>query len=146
MDLPAKAICDLDYAFNGAIRDGYIQGNDPDVVALKGILQTLSQAGSIVLNPNTGLPKNSNIVSAAGAFELLANEPNAIPHIESVHNRMKSQGIWLWKRGAIEAHIGTTSKDESAWAQFKSAVIQNGLSSTCPDYQSVLDLIEWIRN
>ncbi|MGU5816601.1 ATP-dependent nuclease [Aeromonas hydrophila] len=146
MDLPAKAICDLDYAFNGAIRDGYIQGNDPDITALKGILQTLSNAGSIILNPNTGLPKNSGVISAAGAFELLANETNAISHIESIHNRMKIQGIWLWKKGAIEAHIGTTSKDESAWAQFKSDVTQNGLLSTCPDYQGILDLIEWIRN
>lgn len=145
MDLPAKAICDLDYSFNGAIKHGYTSETDPEIVALKAILQTLATAGRISINTNTGLPKKSNTVSAAQAFEILANETSAIPHIESLHNRMKLQGIWLWKKGAIEAHIGTTSKDESAWAQFKHDVNQNGLT-VCSDHQSILDLIEWLQN
>lgn len=146
MDLPTKAICDLDYSLTGAIRDGFIVTTDTDVVALKAILQTLCSSQRITLNINTGLPQNSNITSAAGAFEILANEQDAIPHIDSLHNKMKIQGLWLWKKGAIEAHIGTRSKDEAAWAKFKTDVTQNGLLATCHDHQSILDLIEWIRN
>ena len=59
---------------------------------------------------------------------------------------MKAQNIWVWKKGAIEAHIGTQNKTESAWAQFKSDVMTNGLARTCADHQSLLDLVEWLRS
>lgn len=143
MDLPSKAIADLDYGLGGAVRDGFLESTDEDVLALKAVLQSLEQRGTITLNGN-GLPKNG-AATAARAFELLAGEAAAIPHIESIHNKMKLQGVWLWKKGAIEAHIGTQSKDERAWAIFKSQVITDGLQATCPEYQCVEDLISWVR-
>ena len=144
MDLPAKAICDLDYGLTGAIRDNFVQGSDPDVIAIKTRLANIAQGNNITLNGN-GLPRNSNAFTAAQAFEILAKDSQAKPHILSLHNSLKSQGICLWTLGAIEAHIGTQSKDESAWAQFKSDVNQHGLSAVCPDHQNVIDLIDWIR-
>jgi predicted ATP-dependent endonuclease of OLD family len=144
MDLPSKAIADLDYGLGGAVRDGFLAATDPDVIALKSILQALEQQGKVTLNGN-GLP-TKGIVTAAKAFESLADEVTAMPHIENLHNKMKLQGIWLWKKGAIEAHIGTTSKDEREWARFKRDVNLNGLQATCPEYQCVNDLIAWIRN
>lgn len=59
---------------------------------------------------------------------------------------MKSQKIWIWKKGAIEAHLGIESKNESAWALFKTNIKNNGLSNTCSDYQSIVDLIDWLRS
>ena len=145
MDLPSKAICDLDYCFTGAVRDGFLLSTDQDLLSLKALLQNLVQSHGVTLNGN-GLPKNSNTITAAGAFEVLANVQAAIPLIESLHTKMKAQNIWVWKKGAIEAHIGTPNKTESAWAQFKSDVMTNGLSHTCSDPQSLLDLVEWLRN
>lgn len=145
MDLPSKAICDLDYCFTGAVRDGFLLSTDQDLLNLKAILSNLVQSHGVTLNGN-GLPKNNNTITAAGAFEVLANDQAAIPSIESLHTKMKDQNIWVWKKGAIEAHIGTPNKTESAWAQFKSDVMTNGLSQTCSDYQSLLDLVEWLRN
>lgn len=145
MDLPAKAICDLDYGLTGAIRDGFVGATSPEVVAIKSRLAQIAPANNIALN-GIGLPKNSNHCTAAQAFEILANDAVAKPEIQSLHRVLKAQGIWLWTLGAIEAHIGTQSKDESAWAQFKSDVNQNGLAASCPDHQSILDLVEWIRN
>lgn len=144
MDLPAKAIADLDYGLSGAVRDGFIASNDIDLAQLKIILQNLEYKESIALNGN-GLPKNG-MVTAAQAFEILASDSTAAIHIENLHNRMKRQGIWLWKKGAIEAHIGTTSKDERAWAKFKSDVTSNGLEAICREYRSILDLIKWLRS
>jgi putative ATP-dependent endonuclease of OLD family len=144
MDLPSKAIADLDYGLGGAVRDGFLDVTDPDVIALKSIFQTFEQQSKVKLNGN-GLPQNG-VVTAAAAFELLASEATAIPHIENLHNKMKIKGIWLWKKGAIEAHIGTTSKDEREWARFKRAVNLNGLQAICTEYQSVVDLVAWIRN
>ncbi|MGZ8892175.1 MAG: ATP-dependent nuclease, partial [Halobacteriota archaeon] len=111
---------------------------------LKSIFQTFEQQSKVKLNGN-GLPQNG-VVTAAAAFELLASEATAIPHIENLHNKMKIKGIWLWKKGAIEAHIGTTSKDERAWARFKRDVNLSGLQAICTEYQSVVDLVAWIRN
>ncbi|MFB8830660.1 ATP-dependent endonuclease [Azotobacter sp. CWF10] len=145
MDLPAKAICDLDYGLSGAIRDGFVLDTAPEVVAIKAILQRIASQHNISLNA-VGLPRNSSHCTAAQAFEILAAEPQAIPHILTLHGNLKAMGVWLWTKGAIEAHIGTQNKDERAWAQFKSDVAANGLAATCPDYQSILDLIEWIRS
>lgn len=144
MDLPSKAIADLDYGLGGAVRDGFLTATDSDLIALKSIFQALAQQGKVTLNGN-GLP-TKGVVTAAEAFELLAVETTAMPHIENLHIKMKLQGIWLWKKGAIEAHIGTTSKDEREWARFKRDVNLNGLQATCPEYQCVNDLIAWIRN
>lgn len=145
MDLPSKAICDLDYCFTGAVRDGFLLSTDQDLLSLKALLPNLCQSHGVTLNGN-GLPKNNNTITAAEAFEVLANDQAAIPLIESLHTKMKAQHIWVWKKGAIEAHIGTPNKTESAWAQFKSDVMTNGLSQTCSDHQSLLDLVEWLRN
>lgn len=145
MDLPSKAICDLDYCFTGAVRDGFLSSADQDLLNLKTLLQTLQQSHGVTLNGN-GLPKNNNTITAAGAFEILASLQDAIPLIDSLHIKMKNQNIWIWKKGAIEAHLGIGSKDESAWAKFKHDIGVSGLSTVCADYQSILDLIHWIRN
>ncbi len=143
MDLPAKAIVDLDYAFTRAINDGLLQETDPDINALKAILQRLEQQGQITLHTN-GLPKKG-IVKASKAFEILANEQDSLIHIENLHNRLKDQGVWIWTKGAIEAHIGTANKDELAWAQFKNTVEVNGLQATCPEYQTLIQLVGWLK-
>lgn len=56
MDLPAKAICDLDYGLTGAIRDGFILGQSHDVVAIKNRLNQIAAVNNITLNGN-GLPR-----------------------------------------------------------------------------------------
>lgn len=145
MDLPSKAICDLDYCFTGAVRDGFLLSTDQDLLNLKILLQGLPQSNGVTLNGN-GLPKTNNIITAAKAFEVLASLQAAVPFIDSLHRKMQAQNIWVWKKGAIEAHLGIASKDESAWAKFKQDIGVSGLSSVCADYQSVIDLIGWIRN
>jgi putative ATP-dependent endonuclease of OLD family len=145
MDLPSKAVCDLDYCFTGAIIHGFISDSDQDLIDLKAMLPSLEHSHNVSLNGN-GLPKNNNTITAAGAFEVLASQQAAIPLIDALHIKMKAQNIWVWKKGAIEAHIGTASKNERAWAQFKHDVLANGLAQTCSDHQSLLDLVEWLRN
>ena len=144
MDLPSKAIADLDYGLGGAIRDGFLATDDNDVLVLKRIFQQLEQQDLITLN-GIGLPKNGT-VTASRAFEILADDATAIPHIENIHNKMKQQGVWLWKKGAIEAHLGTQGKDERAWARFKNQVNTDGIQATCLEYQCVEALISWLRS
>lgn len=43
MDLPTKAICDLDYCFNGAITHSFLTPNDNDIANLKEIFKISRQ-------------------------------------------------------------------------------------------------------
>lgn len=145
MDLPAKAIVDLDYAFTGAVRDGFLGASDTDIQSLRSILQTLAQNNKITLNPSSGLPQKG-IVKPAKAFEILASDQKAFPYIDNLHSKLRQNGIWVWKKGAIEAHIGTAGKNELAWSQFKANVQANGIQATCSDHQSIQDLVAWLRS
>lgn len=142
MDVPCKAIVDLDYALTGAISHGFVASTNTAVVELMRILQRLERAGTITLNPTTGLPKRG-VVRASQAFVLLAAEADSVLPIETLHNVLLAQSIWLWKRGAVETHLGLTAKDERAWARFQSQVELQGLCTICPDHQAIEDMLTW---
>lgn len=143
MDIPALAIVDLDYAFRGAIGNGFINAQDEAMVELLAMLSQMEIDGVCALNGGLPTGKNSP-VSAARAFELLAAKPEALPHITTLHETLLANNIWLWKGGAIEAHLGLLDKSESAWAAFKIASETNGIEATCLDFASVRDLSQWI--
>lgn len=145
MDIPATAIVDLDYAFRGAVKNGYIQEHDVSLVELKNILARLASSGACTLAVD-GLPtgKNSS-VSAEEAFCLLAQEADAQQYIQNLHDQLKAQNIWLWTKGAIESHLNLHGKNEAAWAQFKMDVEAQGLPACCHDFNSIDNLVTWIR-
>ncbi|OYY73498.1 MAG: OLD family endonuclease [Gammaproteobacteria bacterium 28-57-27] len=143
MDVPCKAIVDLDYALTGGVTHGFINANDPNVLSLKQILQRLENVGAITLNAATGLPKNG-VVRASEAFALLAAEPDATDPINNIHENFRAQNIWLWKRGAIETHLGINGKNEREWARFQTQLETLGLRSICPDHNAIEEMVNWI--
>lgn len=143
MDIPALAIVDLDYAFRGAVRNGFIQPQEDAMVQLLAILRQMESDGICALNNN--LPTSSNSpVSAAEAFELLARKPEAEQHIRTLHQILLNNNIWLWTRGAIEAHIGLQDKSEASWANFKANAEEHGMEAACADLESLNGLHQWI--
>jgi putative ATP-dependent endonuclease of OLD family len=142
MDLPAKAICDLDF-ITKAVKNGYLLQTDPDIAAIKGIFQQISGVHKMNLT-SQHWPQNTPTISASQCFEKLACEPSAIPHIRNIHDTLKLQGIWLWKLGAIEVYLGITGKDEAHWAQFKTDAKANGITNVCANYQELEDFINWL--
>ncbi|MEZ9744148.1 ATP-dependent endonuclease [Vibrio splendidus] len=142
MDIPTKAICDLDF-ITKAVKNGYLLQNNADIAAIKVIFQQIAPTYEMNLTSHHW-PQNSPTMSAARCFEILAGEPSAIPHIQSIHDELKLQGIWLWKLGAIEVYLGLTSKDEAHWAQFKTDVQTDGINTVCPNYQGLEELISWL--
>lgn len=141
MDLPSKAIVDLDYAFKGGRVHGFVPEGNTDVAAIKQILARLSAANRITLD-QTGLPVNG-VVKAAEAYAILAQEPDAAPHIDALHNLLLGQEIWLWKKGSIEDHLGLPSKNERAWAHFQTELDHFGIQASCPEPQSLRDMVAW---
>lgn len=142
MDLPAKAIVDLDYALTGAIAHGFVDQNDGDVVALLSILARMASQGRITLS-EAGRPQRG-VVPAHEAFAMLAREADSRAHIESLHDKLLAQEIWMWRMGAIENHLGLTGKSEREWTRFQTELEAKGYLVACPDSVEVEALVNWL--
>lgn len=143
MGVPCMAIVDLDFAFRIAPIKGLVDPAHADIAACKAILTQLKNDGHIGLDPE-GLPTKHNGVSAASAFEMLARQPDAIPCIARLHEELKAVGVWVWTRGAIEAHLGI-AKTSAAHIAFMAGLADGTNRAAIPDYQSVIDAMAWLR-
>lgn len=149
MDVPTKAIVDLDYVFSQGLLDGIIEQDDEDVAACKAIFASMCEAGEVDLTPD-GLPKNPKEAGKktkdAAFFDMAMCEVGH-KHIHSLHEKMKAQNIWLWRRGAIEAHLGLRGKTELIWARFvKSLTEAEDCQTVIDDFEEVQRLVAWIKS
>jgi predicted ATP-dependent endonuclease of OLD family len=148
MDVPTKAIVDLDYAFNQGFLDRSIAEDDSDVMACKAIFLTMYNAGEIEIT-SEGLPKKSKEAGKKNkdeAFYDMAMSDAGQIHIQNLHNKLKAQNIWLWRRGSIEAHLGLQGKTEQIWARFvKKLTDSDDVHHSIPDFEEVQRLVAWIK-
>lgn len=143
MDIPEKAVVDLDYAMTSAIIQGFLADNEPAIVAIKALFQRLSAAGQVTLNPTSGMPTRGGVVSPAAAFAPLADEPDATKQIEELLQMLLAQNIWLWKKGTIESHLGLSSTNELERARFQFRLESIGFQQACADSQGVANMVSW---
>lgn len=143
MGVPCRAIVDLDFAFKVAPNRQLIDPASADLAACKAVLAELSDDGKVALN-NEGLPTKRDGITAASAFEQLAKHERAAPCIARLHEELKARGIWLWTKGAIEAHLGIP-KTSSAQRAFIGNLSDATYRARIPDFQSVRDAIAWLR-
>ena len=146
MDLPCKAIVDLDYAFKHGISDGFLQENDPDITACLTELAIIAPEKGIALDNNLPINKNSSM-SAAEAFALLAQRPNIQQNILNLKAKLQDEGIWIWTKGTIEKHLNINGKTEQVWANFTNDIENNGIENALPnDHAEVRACIDWVLN
>lgn len=143
LGLPACAIVDLDFAFRQAVSHGFLPTNDPDVIACKAVLARLNNEGLITLDEG-GLPKKGVQGRASRAFEMLAQEAEAIPHIDALVAKLREQSIWLWSKGAIEPHVGLEEKSENAWLTCQISIENDGVDAACGDAAGIRSLVDWL--
>jgi len=144
MDLPCKAIVDLDYAFTQGIEDGFLLADDSDVLACRTEMATLSANNGINLNNGWPTKRNSSM-TAEEAFALLAESTSIQTNIQNLKTKLLANGIWIWTKGAIEKHLDIQGKNERVWANFKNDIDTNGLEATLPnDHQEISDCINWL--
>ncbi|MFD1873302.1 ATP-dependent nuclease [Hymenobacter bucti] len=143
MDLPTRSIVDLDFGFINAIKDGFLDEEDTDVVACHMIFDEIASSNGITLAQN-GWPAKSSSMTAAEAFVVLANQIKAQPHIEAIHQKLLLHGIWLWRMGSIETHLGIVGKNEMVWASFANLMKSSYLPDLIRDYNGVADCINWL--
>lgn len=143
MDMPVRAIVDLDYAFTTATRDGFLEPNDPDVKMCLDLFRELAFHFHLRLVNGLPVSKKSNI-TAAKAYAMMAAMPEAERPIRSIHAKLRSQGIWVWTKGAIEEHLGLDGKNENVWSNFIERSKSQNFTRTLPDYESIEELCHWI--
>jgi putative ATP-dependent endonuclease of OLD family len=142
MDIPTKAIVDLDFALKHGERDGFLTAGDSDVAAIQAHLESIAPTHSITLN--AGWPTNSSM-SAADAFRLLAREAAIQPNLVALKAKMQAVNIYVWTKGTIEDHLGGIPKNETGWANFNARLDAEDLNVILPnDHQDITDLITWL--
>lgn len=144
MDIPTKAIVDLDYAVKEGEKEGFLVAGDTDVNALKSHLASIAPTHSINLNDGWPTNKNSSM-SAADAFRLLAKESVIQANLEALKTKMKAAGIYVWIKGTIEDHLGGIPKNEAGWASFNARLDSESLNVILPnDHAEISDLVTWL--
>ncbi|WP_339787485.1 AAA family ATPase [uncultured Imperialibacter sp.] len=142
MDIPTKAIVDLDFALKQGEKDGFLTAGDTDVASIQAHLASIAPAHSIILN--AGWPTNSSM-SAADAFRLLAREAAIQTNLVSLKAKMQAAGIYVWTKGTIEDHLGGIPKNETGWANFNARLESEELDSILPnDHTEITDLVTWL--
>lgn len=142
MDIPTKAIVDLDFALKHGESDGFLSTGDTDVAAIKAHLAAIAPTHSITLN--AGWPTKGTI-SAADAFRLLAREAAIKANLVSLKAKMQAAGIYVWTKGTIEDHLGGIPKNETGWANFNARLDTEDLNVILPnDHQEITDLVMWL--
>lgn len=144
LDIPAKAVVDLDFAFRGGRRSGIIPEQDPDYLACLPVFRSVATRYGLELD-HEGLPKKGGRFSAAEGFAFFAQEPRAREFIRALREKLLAKEIWLWDKGAIEAHLGISAKNESAWAAFKQRLDAENPENVIEDYATVDAFIQWIE-
>lgn len=142
LGLPACAIVDLDFAFRQATKHGFLQSDDSDIAACKGVLARMRDAGLVSLDGT--LPCKGVQGPASKAFELLAADDDAKPHISALIQKLRNQNLWLWSAGAIEPHLGIFEKSEHAWLTFQLRLESEPLEDCCSDADGIRSLVEWM--
>jgi ABC-type Mn2+/Zn2+ transport system ATPase subunit len=143
MGLPCKAVVDIDFVFRTAPAKHLIPSDHPSLIACKKILARLAGEGRVGLD-EAGLPKKHGGNPAIMAFELLAQEVDAIPHIDVLFAEMMAHDIWLWKKGAIEAYLGI-AKTDAARMTFINRLPDQVYRDNMPDYPAIEEAIAWLR-
>lgn len=142
MDIPTKAIVDLDFALKHGERDGFLMAGDADVAAIQTHLASIAPTHSITLN--AGWPTNSSM-SAVDAFRLLAREAAIQANLAALKAKMQTAGIYVWTKGTIEDHLGGIPKNETGWANFNARLDTEDLNVILPnDHQEITDLVTWL--
>ena len=128
MQVPFLVVTDLDFAFRTG--PDLLVGAEIERAHLSDIercrvefAQMLADGIPISLD-NQGLPCNTKgAIKPNEAFGLLATRKEVVPVIESIHERLKAHGIWVWPCGALEQLLGDHGSKR------KSVMRENALSA-----------------
>lgn len=140
------ALADLDFAFKLAPQSGLIATNDADIAACKAWFAANAARLNVFLGGD-GLPTKQSphgvrsILKPAEAFEQMALAMPA--EVGRIVAALRAHGLWIWARGAIEAHLGI-AKNDAARIGFANTARQSGNLNHATSPQDLVDLAHWM--
>lgn len=141
MNIPAKALADLDFAFTVAKQQRLIDRAHPDLEACLNILGDVQPQHGYILNGRN--PSSGNGFKASDIFELLAREDRSKEHIEALREYFRFRSIWIWSLGAIEPHLCLEAKRTGEWYRFKQKLLEHPVENVLEDLVHINEFIEW---
>ena len=141
-----KAVVDLDYVFKVAPAAGFVDALSQDFVACKGWFANNGGVLGFYLGDD-GCPTKrtaANEFSAVrpeAAFALMAAAN--VDAVARLCDHMQTQGIWVWRRGAVEAHLGI-AKNDGARMGFLQALKANGNADHAAHADDVGAFVAWL--
>jgi predicted ATP-dependent endonuclease of OLD family len=144
MNIPAKALADLDFAFTVAKSKGLIDKNNPELEGCLDILVEIQPTHGFCLNGRN--PTRGNDFKASDIFELLALQDKAKDKIEIIRQHFISQSIWVWSKGAIEPHLSLDAKETGEWYKFKQKLIDHPIDDVLEDKAHIEEFVTWCLN
>ncbi|MEM9507986.1 MAG: OLD family endonuclease, partial [Cyanobacteria bacterium P01_E01_bin.35] len=144
MNIPVKALADLDFAFTVAKKHNFITGDNPAVNECLNILKRIQPHHKFKLEGR--MPRSGNGFKTSKVYELLAEEADADEHINVLHNELKTNNIWLWSSGAIEPHLCLETKQSGEWFKFKEKLANDLVNNVVEDVEHITEFINWCQS
>lgn len=141
MNIPAKALADLDFAFTVAKTKKLIDKDHPALEACLEIIQELQTEHGFELNGRN--PTKGNNFKASDIYELLASQEKSKEPIGVIREYFKENSIWVWSLGAIEPHLSLDAKETGEWYKFKQKLIDSPLEDVVADHEHISDFVAW---
>jgi putative ATP-dependent endonuclease of OLD family len=141
-----KAVVDLDFVFKVGPQSGLVNANEPDFVACHAWFAANQATVNFQLGTD-GFPAKKSaagIVASVGpeqAFGLMAAAMSA--EVARFAANLRGHGIWVWEKGAIEAHLGIQKNDPARMA-FIAALRANGNANHATHAQDLIDFVAWV--
>lgn len=141
-----KAAVDLDFVFKVGPQAGLINNTDADFIACHAWFAANQAAANFQLGTDGFPAKRSaaGVVAAVGpeeAFALMAGAMST--EVARLCAHFRPHGIWVWERGAIEAHLGI-QKTDTARMTFIGTMQANGNVSHAAHEQDFIDFVAWV--
>jgi len=143
MNIPCKAIVDLDYACRNSVQDGYLAEDDVDLIGCKTVLTSLAREHDFRCD-SSGWPCKGGAINASDAFALLAEHEDGAQFIGNLHSKLKAYNIWTWTKGTIEDHLPIAGKSEQHWADFVTSFEVLPPETVIANHPDVIDCIGWL--
>lgn len=140
MNIPVKALADLDFAFS-AQKFHLIDKENENIKKCLDIVSEIQPKHGFHLQGR--YPTSGNGFKAAQIYELMAQQPEAIDSIHGLIEHFKTHSIWVWKLGAIEPHLCLETKETGEWYKFKQNLDEKSLEEVVLDPIHINEFTSW---
>lgn len=145
MEIEAKIVADLDYAFRQAKE--LTDGKDlPDMVAVKKVLDRLKAVHGFPMEGALPIGDKKCGWTAAAAWALFAKDADGAIIAASQHAKLRGYGIWVWKEGTLEDVLGVSDKGEEAIQALEQDAPSHKGAALKAKYPGIAEFLDWLKN